>query len=75
MFLSTFIFENNKITKLKKSKDLLYTSTINNDEDIIEDGWVKITVGDLDSIKTILCQLPKSEEVFWIDDEWLKQVQ
>ncbi|UCH87896.1 MAG: hypothetical protein JSV49_06400, partial [Thermoplasmata archaeon] len=48
---------------------------ITSDEDIIKDGWVKITVRDIDSIKTILGQLPKSEEVFWIDDKWLEQVQ
>lgn len=48
---------------------------ITSDEDIIEDGWVKVTVKDVDSIKTILGQLPKSEEVFWIKDKWLEQVQ
>jgi len=47
---------------------------ITSDEDIIEDGWVKVTVRDIDSIKNILGQLPKSEEVFWIDDKWLEQV-
>lgn len=48
---------------------------ITSDEDMIEDGWVKITVRDVDSIKTILDRLPESEEVFWIDDKWLEQVQ
>lgn len=48
---------------------------ITSDEDIIEDGWVKVTVKDVDSIKTILGQLPKSEEVFWVKDKWLEQVQ
>jgi len=48
---------------------------ITSDEDMIEDGWVKITVRDVDSIKTILGRLPESEEVFWIDDKWLEQVQ
>ena len=48
---------------------------ITSDGDIIEDGWVKITVRDVDSIKTMLGRLPESEAVCWIDDKWLEQVQ
>lgn len=36
---------------------------------------MKVTVKDVDSIKTMLGQLPKSKEVFWIKDRWLEQVQ
>ena len=36
---------------------------------------MKITVRDVDSIKTMLDRLPESEAVCWIDDKWLEQVQ
>lgn len=36
---------------------------------------MKITVRDVDSIKTMLGRLPESEAVCWIDDKWLEQVQ
>jgi hypothetical protein len=44
-------------------------------EDVItEDGWKKVTVKGVDSVKAVLSQLPKGEQVSWIGSNWLKQV-
>ena len=48
---------------------------ITSSEDVVnDDGWVKITVVGVDSIKATLGRLPEGEEVFWIGEKWLEQV-
>lgn len=48
---------------------------ITSGEDVVsDDGWVKITVVGVDSIKSTLGRLPEGEEVFWIGEKWLEQV-
>ncbi len=52
-----------------------YEEIISDEDMVIEDGWVKITVKGVDSLKDILGHLPGGEEVFWIDGTWLEQMQ
>lgn len=48
---------------------------ITSDEDVVsDDGWVKITVRGVDSLKAALRRLPKGEKAFWIGEKWLEQV-
>jgi hypothetical protein len=48
---------------------------ITSSEDVVnDDGWTKITVRSVDSIKATLDRLPAGEEVFWIGEKWLQQV-
>jgi hypothetical protein len=36
-------------------------------ESVITDGWVKITVGGVQVLKSVLEKLPGSQEIFWLD--------
>jgi hypothetical protein len=41
----------------------------------VEEGWVKITVKGLASLKQLLKFLPAGEELVWIDGMWWEHVQ
>jgi len=48
---------------------------ISSENTVTSDGWVRVSVKDVDSIKNILKELPQHEEIFWVGKEWLKQAQ
>jgi len=41
---------------------------------VIKEGWVKITVKGVDSLKELLGRLPQGEKVFWMDGTRLEQM-
>jgi hypothetical protein len=48
---------------------------ISNENIVTSDGWVKINVQSVDSIKNVLSRLPQHENIFWVSAQWLEQVQ
>ena len=48
---------------------------ISNENIETSDGWVKINVQSVDSIKNVLSRLPQHENIFWVGEQWLEQVQ
>jgi len=38
------------------------------------DGWVKITVNGVESLKLLLARLPRGTEVAWLGPGWLKEI-
>jgi hypothetical protein len=43
------------------------------EETLIENGWVKIRVQGVESLKAVLSQLPSGEEVFWMGPKRVEQ--
>jgi hypothetical protein len=48
---------------------------IANGSTVTADGWVRISVQGVDSIRNVLRGLPQDEEIFWVDKHWLEQSQ
>jgi hypothetical protein len=48
---------------------------ISNENIVTSDGWVKINVQSVDSIKNVLSRLPQHENIFWAGKQWFHQVQ
>lgn len=55
--------------RLKSYEEITSSEAVVND-----DGWAKITVQGVESIKATLGRLPEGEDVFWIGEKWLEQV-
>lgn len=58
------------ITGTNRSKTLAEITS--QDSLVDEDGWVKITVLGFEELKMILDNLPRSEQVLWLDGERLE---
>ena len=52
-----------------------YDEITSGENTVSEDGWVKVTVAGVDSIKAVLGQVPAGEQVIWMGKERLEQVQ
>lgn len=61
------------ITATNRLKTYKEITSVEKDR-VVEEGWVKITVKEVDSLKDLLERLPKGEAVVWIDGTWLKHI-
>jgi len=61
------------ITGTNRNKSI--EEIISNENKVTSDGWVKISVDGVDSIKNVLNRLHQHEEIFWAGAQWLDQSQ
>lgn len=61
------------ITGTNRAKS--HDEIIGSEQTVTADGWVRMSVQGVDSIKNVLARLPQHEEIFWIDQQSLGQAQ